>query len=302
MITFTVFTPTYNRAHTLSRVYTSLRAQTLGDFEWLICDDGSTDETGTLVERWRREAPFPIRYLWQAHRGKHVAFNNAVRAAQGELFLPLDSDDACLPHALARLKHHWDAIPESERARVSAVTALCVDQHGSLVGTRFPRDPTDSDSLEIRYRFGVKGEKWGFHRTDVLREFPFPILDGDPVYVPERIVWAAIARRYKTRYVNEALRIYHVGEGADTISRAAVRHARGLALRHRLALDRELDWFSRAPVTFMRSAVHYVRFSLHERCGVRETVRRLETRGARILVVLAWPLGVATHARDRWSS
>jgi glycosyltransferase involved in cell wall biosynthesis len=298
--TFTVFTPTYNRAHTLHRVYESLAVQTFRDFEWLICDDGSTDDTRGLAERWRQEASFPIRYVRQEHGGKHVAFNRAVQAARGELFLTLDSDDACLPQALARLKHHWDAIPEAERGRFSAVTALCTDQHGALVGTRFPFDPTDSDSLEIRYRFGVKGEKWGFHRTAVLREFPFPALNGES-FVPEHVVWAAIARRYKTRYVNEVLRVYHVGAGADRISGTAVRHARALAFGHRARLDRELDWFARAPLTFLRFAVHYVRFSLHAGWGPWEAVCRLETTGARLLALLVWPVGVAACVRDRLS-
>src|SRR5688572_19278005 len=156
-----------------------------------------------------RTADFPIRYFWQENRGEHVAFARAVQESLGQLFLKLDSDDACVPHALERLKHHWDAIPEADRERFSAVTALCLDQHGALVGTRFPFDPTDSDSLEVRYRYRVKGEKWGFHRTAVLKQFPFPMLEGER-YMPFRVVWGAIARRYKTRYVNEALRIYYV--------------------------------------------------------------------------------------------
>jgi glycosyltransferase involved in cell wall biosynthesis len=299
--TFTVFTPTHNRAHTLHRVYESLAAQTFRDFEWLIGDDGSTDNTRELVERWVREAGFPIRYGWQPHQGKHVAFNRAVAAAQGELFLPLDSDDACVPHALARLRHHWQAIPEPERARFSAVSALCMDQHGALVGTRFPFDPTDSNSLEIRHRFGVKGEKWGFHRTAVLRQFPFPVLGPDSRYVPERVVWGAIARRFQTRYVNEVLRVYYVGDGPGTLSAAAVPQARGLAFGHRVMLDRELDWFPRAPLTFVRTAVHYVRFSLHARCGVWQALRCLETTGARLLVLLVWPIGVVAWLRDRWA-
>ena len=90
---FTVFTPTFNRAHTLGRVYASLRAQTYTDFEWLIVDDGSTDGTEELVRGWMAEAPFPLRYLTQVHGHKKAAFNRGVREANGELFVALDSDD-----------------------------------------------------------------------------------------------------------------------------------------------------------------------------------------------------------------
>jgi glycosyltransferase involved in cell wall biosynthesis/SAM-dependent methyltransferase len=298
--TFTVFTPTYNRADTLPRVYESLAAQSFRDFEWLVCDDGSTDGTRALVEGWIREAAFPIRYFRQPNQGKHVAYNNGVRRARGELFLTLDSDDACVPQALERFKRLWESIPEPDREQFSAVTALCVDQHGHLVGDRFPFDPTDSDSLEIRYRFKVRGEKWGFQRTSVLREFPFPVLDGAR-HVPPSVVWSAIARRYKTRYVNEVLRIYYVAERSDQLSRAQarVKNARGLALWHGSVLDHDLRWFRVAPLRLAGSAVNYVRYSLHAGCRPAQALRRLTLWRARALALLTSPIGVGVYLRDR---
>ena len=103
---FTVFTPTYNRAHTLSRVYKSLADQTFKNFEWLIVDDGSTDGTKVLIEKWTEEASFPIRYFYQENQGKHIAHNLGVKKARGELFLSLDSDDTCVPEALERFNYH----------------------------------------------------------------------------------------------------------------------------------------------------------------------------------------------------
>jgi glycosyltransferase involved in cell wall biosynthesis len=298
--TFTVFTPTYNRGHTLHRVYESLAAQTYRDFEWLICDDGSTDDTQPRVTRWIAEASFPIRYLRQDNRGKHVAINHGVREARGELFLILDSDDACVPHALERFKHHWDAIPDTDRARFSAVTALCIDQHGKPVGGRFRESPTDSDSIEVRYRYKVKGERWGFHRTAVFREFPFPFTD-EKTYCPEGLVWTAIARRYRTRYVNEPLRIYYTEERPDQITAhgSGAKHAKGMAAWHRCVLNDHFGWFRTAPLEFARSAVHYVRFSLHTGGGLLRALRRIEGRGPRLLVLVALPVGVAAYRRDR---
>ena len=113
---FTVFTPTYNRARTLERVYSSLEAQTFRDFEWLIVDDGSTDGTRALVYEWQRQGSFAIRYFWQENRGKHVAFNVAVRESRGEFFLPLDSDDACRSATRARSSTRCARAWVSERA------------------------------------------------------------------------------------------------------------------------------------------------------------------------------------------
>lgn len=296
---FTVFTPTHDRAHTLPRVHAALRAQTFRDFEWLIVDDGSTDGTAALVRGWAAASPFPIRHVWQPHRGKHVAFNRAVAEARGELFLVLDSDDACVPEALARFMHHWLAIPAAERERFSAVTALCVDQHGALVGTPFPRDVLDSDPLELRYRHRVRGEKWGFQRTDVLRRFPFPA-PAERTYLPEGLLWNRIGRHYRTRFVNERLRIYWI-EGASLVHGAApARNALGGHLQHRAVLDEERDYFRAAPLAFLRSAVHYARFSFHLGLGLRAQAGRLASGPARALWGLALPLGWLVYRRDRW--
>jgi glycosyltransferase involved in cell wall biosynthesis len=86
---FTVFTPTYNRAHTIHRVYDSLCAQTLRDFEWLVIDDGSTDNTAELVAKWAEVAKFPIRYFKQKNLGKHFAHNRALVEATGYFSIPM---------------------------------------------------------------------------------------------------------------------------------------------------------------------------------------------------------------------
>jgi glycosyltransferase involved in cell wall biosynthesis len=297
--TFTVFTPTYNRAHTLHRVFESLRQQTFRDFEWLIVDDGSTDGTRERVAAWQHEANFPIRYLAQQNAGKHVAFNRGVAAARGELFLTLDSDDACVPHALERLKFHWDGIPPEQKERFSAVTVLCLDEDGNLVGTRFPRDVTDSDSLELEFTLRVVGEKWGFHRTDVLRRYPFPEPPGVK-FVPESLVWFAIARDYRTRFVNEPLRIYHTGEVAGgrlmNLTRAA---AQGRLLHHRAVLNEYLDVAARSPSKLLKSATNYSRYAFS--CGIRlkEQLTGLRSPVARTLVAACLPCGYLLSRRDR---
>ena len=129
--TFTVYTGTRNRAHTLERPYRSLQAQTFRDFEWLVVDNESTDGTTELIEQWQAEADFPIRYIRHANRGHHGSSNVAVQNARGEFFLTLDSDDGAVPEALERFKAIWDDIPADRRDRYSAVTALATDENGA---------------------------------------------------------------------------------------------------------------------------------------------------------------------------
>lgn len=125
-------------------------------------DDGSTDDTKSLLMQWRTDADFPLRYLYQPNQGKHVAYNRAVRVARGRFFLTIDSDDSCVPNALARLRHYWEMIPTDQRCSFSDVTVLCKDERGAVVGDMFPTHITDSDYLDCYYRLKVRGDKWGF--------------------------------------------------------------------------------------------------------------------------------------------
>jgi glycosyltransferase involved in cell wall biosynthesis len=296
---FTVFTPTYNRAHTLHRVYESLKAQTYRDFEWLIVDDGSTDNTRKLVEQWQQENLFPIRYLYQENSGKHIAFNRGVREAKGELFLTFDSDDSCVPEALERFKYHWDAIPENKKKDFSAVTCLCKDQEGKIIGSFFPLDPTDSDSLEIRYRFKVVGEKWGFHRTDVLRDFPFPETIKRTYISDSPFVWNKIARKYKTRFVNEILRIYWIEPASIIRNGNPARHAIGSQISNLTVLNEEIDWLRVAPLSFLRSAIHYSRFSFHTGTSISDQFKDIDTAGGKFLWLIMLPFGYLVYLMDR---
>lgn len=299
--TFTVFTPTFNRAHTLRRVYESLVAQTLRDFEWLIVDDGSTDGTEDLVRGWQEAGRIAIRFVRQEGAGKHVAFNRGVREAAGALFLTLDSDDACVPQALETFRARWEGIPEATRHEFSAVTALVCDQDGQVVGDPFPSDPTDSDSLEQYFILRVKGEKWGFQRTDVLRAFPFPEPAGVR-FVSEAIVWFAIARRYKTRYINETLRIYHQDVGQENLSTLTRTTAMGRLLFHEAVLEQYMDYFPRAPDLVLKSAINFVRYSAMTGAGPLTQLRRIRTAKGRLAVLVALPAGYLLAVRDRRAS
>lgn len=292
--TFTVFTPTFNRAHTLPRVYAALRAQTYRNFEWLIVDDGSSDGTAELVAGWQQEGRMPIQYHWQPNAGKHMAVNRGVREARGELFVFLDSDDACVPNALERLKFHWDSIPVEIKHQFSAVSSLAQDPEGNIVGSRFPYDPTDSDPLEIRLKYRVTGEKWGFHRTDVLRQFPYPQF-GQEKALPESLLWHRIALRYKTRYVNEPLEIYYPapdGWGKNS-TRIRARSPQGTRFYYREFVS--MDY----PIPLgrlLREYANYVRYSLHAGVGFKQTLAEIPAPG---YCLLAWPVGLAAFWRDR---
>jgi glycosyltransferase involved in cell wall biosynthesis len=264
-VTFTVFTPTFNRRDLLPRTYASLRAQTFRDFEWLIVDDGSTDGSAGLIRRWQQTAPFPIRYLFEQNGGKYRAYNEGIRLAGGEFFAVLDSDDVIVPRGLERLLFHWNSIPESARPRYSGVQCLSMDERSRIIGRPFPSDVLDCRHYEIDSRFGAVGEKWGCHRTAILREFPFPEVPGER-YCADALIWNRIARHYLVRATNEPLRVYSMQPGGVMAKCPAVLiespNLARLYYQEYLELDVPLRWAA-------KRAVNYVRFSLHARMPFR---------------------------------
>jgi glycosyltransferase involved in cell wall biosynthesis len=300
---FTVFTPAYNRPHTLHRVYESLKVQTYRDFEWLIVDDGSTENIRELVEQWQQENLFPIRYIYQENGHLHIAFNRGVREAQGELFLKIDDDDSFEPQALERFKYHWDTIPLDQKGKFTGVTSLCKDSDGKICGDLFPFNPTDSDSLEIRYRFKVtKGEKWGFHRTEVLRKFPC-CEEIIGTLIPASLLWYSIAKEYKTRFVNEALRTYWTDQPSITRSSQHPRKsAIGTQMNHLATLNEHIEWFRFDPLSFLRSAVHYSRFSFHLGNNISKQISDITTALGKFLWLIALPVGYLVYLKDNYTN
>lgn len=295
---FTVFTPTFNRAHTLHRVFDSLQAQTSRDFEWLVIDDGSTDDTPALMARYQSEATFSVRYLREPHRGAHHVHNLALREAQGQFSIKLDSDDGCVPEALARLQHHWENIPATMRESFSGVTALCRDQNGQLVGSRFPSDPLDCSAAELEYRYKVRGEKWGFLRVDVLRQYPYPE-DVPGNFIPESYIWCQVSKHYQTRHINEELRIYWMDAPSLVHGPASPRtNAEGHRLMFKMVLNLESGWFFTAPLRLLRAAAQYSRFAFLSGVGFAPQFRALKSTGGRLLLLAAWPVGFFLWQRD----
>jgi glycosyltransferase involved in cell wall biosynthesis len=279
--TFTVFTPTYNRAHTLKCVFDSLRKQTFQDFEWLIVDDGSTDNTMDLIDEWKRVADFDIYYIYKDNGGKHTAINRGVEEAQGELFLILDSDDSCIPETLERFNYHWQSILIDHRHEFSGVTVLCMDEEGRLVGDKFPKDICDMSPLQMRSLHGVSGEKWGFHKTDVFREFPFPEIPGEK-FIAEGLIWNRIALKYKVRHVNEMLRIYKYSSDGLSASllKTRIRNPISTALYYKELIHHPIPFKLK-----IKSLINYIRFSFHVDMSVIKIIQESRYIGFTILIM-----------------
>jgi glycosyltransferase involved in cell wall biosynthesis len=299
---FTIFTPTYNRAHTLHRAFESLSAQTLRSFEWLVVDDGSTDGTEQLIAAWAKVADFPVRYIRQDHAGKHFAHNRALTAARGYFITSLDSDDALVPNALERLAYHWNTIPESERGIIYAVFGLCCDQKGNVVGDRYPSEPFDVDGRDLTYVHRIRGEKWGVSLTDVLRRYPFPETARGQ-YLPEGLVALDIAKTFKKRHVNEVFRIYYIDDAEPGVTVAKKRnlsaHAIGFWHYYIWLINNDLEYFFRSPKPFLKAAVMLPIVARSSGQTLRNTFSALRDWQAKLLVLSALPFALLLYVYDK---
>lgn len=290
---FTIFTPTYNRAHLLPRLFESLSRQTCDDFEWIVVDDGSTDETPSLIAKWGGSSPFSTRYFRQENSGKHVAINRGTSMAVGEFLLILDSDDWLPPDTLERMLHHWQEIPGEIREGFSGIAGLCADPAGQVQGVCFPMDIIDADAIEIRTRYGSRDEHFGMIRTDIIRRFPFPEDLGR--FVTESLVWNRIAREYQERFVNEIFihKEYQAGGLSDRSVQTRVQSPRAARLYYQewVELGRKL------PIAqLLRGYANYARFALHARTPLPEQAQSISSP---LLWGLTLPLGWAAYRRDR---
>ena len=203
----TIFTPTYNRSKLLARAYESLKSQTGKDFCWLIVDDGSTDDTRTVVEGWMNEGRIPIEYHYCVNGGKMRAHNRSVKLCRTEWFMCLDSDDCLVDDAVESI---LNCIEENEEDERLAGIIAHKGKSGTklLSGVDFPEGIKRSTLFDL-YLKGFKGETTLVFRTAVLKKYPFPEIEGEK-YVPEDYIYDKIDAEYEYIVFNKILTVCEI--------------------------------------------------------------------------------------------
>lgn len=196
----TVFTPTFDRKEELYRLYKSLLAQSEKNFEWIIVDDGSKDNTEKFVEKWINDNLIRIKFLKVFNGGKHRAINIGVSNAKGEFFFIVDSDDYLEQDAIKKISHEVKNLPEN----IKGVVGLKVFEDGTVVGTTHKYDFVDC-LYKDRKKHNIIGDKAEVVRTDIMRKYKFPEIKNEK-FISEGIVWNRMSfDGIKLRYINEKL-------------------------------------------------------------------------------------------------
>lgn len=216
----TVVTPTYNRALELKQLYHSLYNQLCSDFEWLIIDDGSTDDTKEVVEQFVSEEKIKIKYIYKQNGGKHTALNVAFREVSTELLFIVDSDDILTEDAVQCICDDWDLVKDRNLCGISYLRGYSSDK---VIGDLYPNaDKSIDNFINLRFNNSINGDKAEVWVTKYLRDYRYPEYKGEK-FISESVAWIHVSRNYDMLFVNKIIYITEYLEGGLSDSGRALR-------------------------------------------------------------------------------
>lgn len=287
----TVFTPTYNRIHTLSRTYKSLQHQNNHSFIWLIIDDGSTDNTSNVVKKWAtEEKQFQIRYIYKENGGMHTAHNTAYQFIDTELSICIDSDDCLAEGAIDRIVEFWT---KNNSNKYAGIIGLDADFKGNIIGTEFPESLHET-TLTGYYSSGGRGDKKIVYRTDIIRKYPkYPVFSGEN-YVGLNYLYLLIDQDYKLLVLNEVLcNVDYQSDGSSaTMLKQYKRNPKGFIALRKLYME--------YPVSRKRlfiDCIHYVSSCIFD--NDRNFIKKSRWKGYTIVAI---PFGIILNLYIRFKT
>lgn len=236
-----IFTPTYNRSQTIGRLFESLCQQPVNDFEWIIVDDGSTDNTSIIVDEFKKYAKFAIKYYKQTHRGKHSAYNFALEKASGDLLFVVDSDDFLPRNSLEHISSFANDLMQDKT--LCGIIAQKEDVNGQILGKRL--NHREKVSTFKGYKDIIsKGERTFIFKTAIARMYPFPMFDG-VTFVTECVVYDKIAKDNAFLTIDCTLTIceYLPNGLSSNIYKLMWENPQGFITYYRQRIDNSENWF-----------------------------------------------------------
>lgn len=204
----TIFTPTYNRKALLQELKKSLDKQSDIDFEWIIIDDGSIDDTDQEVNQWTKNTKYPIRYYNQKNSGKHIAFNKAVEMANGDIFICVDSDDQLIQNAIEKIKSGFQKASLTDIGVVSPR----IDKYG-ITNDNWKRiDFQRVDIIDLKEVYGIVESAVAI-RTNILKKKEPFVKFGNEKFLPEGWLYLDLCNQGKFLANSDG---YYVSEYQET--------------------------------------------------------------------------------------
>jgi glycosyltransferase involved in cell wall biosynthesis len=290
MNTLTVFTPSYNRAYLLPQLYMSLINQSHQDFEWLIIDDGSTDETKVLVATWQKENKIDIRYVYQENQGMHGAHNTAYDAITTEFNVCIDSDDYMAANAVKIILENFKNLDP----KFAGIVGLDANKKGVIIGTKIPERLTAIKLNELYTLHQVLGDKKIVYRTAIVKRYPkYPLFENER-FVPLDYKYLLIDQDYDLKPVNEVLCIVEYQEDGSSMNilKQYRKHPNGFAFSRLSRIK-----FGKTFKERFKNAIHLVSSSIFSK-----KTTWLCKSDKPLLVFLALPFGIILNLYIRYKT
>ena len=299
---FTVFTPAYNRGYIIEQLFDSLCRQSFRDFEWVVVDDGSTDNTEEVMQRlMAKDHFFPIVYQKQPNGGKHRAWNRGVELASGELFFGCDSDDYLTDDALEIADRIERSIPEEEKKQFAGICGLKAYQDASVVGKTFENaEYMDMTHLE-RIKNNVVGDKSEVIYTDVWKKYKYHEFEGEKFITEATSLNRMAADGLKMRYFNAVVKI--IEYRADGLSASSVAQFMNSPRGYGLYIHQQIEHGLFHGKRKWRAVANYYN-QLHGRLSLKTMAEYLHMHPAEVMAIsasmlIAWRVeGIAARIKE----
>lgn len=300
----TVITPTYNRAHTLNRVYESLKKQVFKNFVWIIMDDGSTDNTQELANKFSNENLIEIKYFQGKNRHKFITVFEGIKKVKTPYFVIIDSDDSWPQDSFEILYEEVSKIKNQDQ--FIGVIGHSADTEGNLVGNLFPGDGFTGSILEMRYKYKVRGDKSGIFITKSylkeLDKYDYSIYENKG-YIPQSVFFTTYdSQGLKTKFINKVIRIYHKDDNdSKSISntRWKGKNIFGLREGYKAMLNNYNYQLFAYPKTLVRNLIGFQFYSFLNNKTLTSNIKSIKNPIIKIISVFALPFSYIYYLKNK---
>ncbi len=295
---FTVFTTAYNRPNELRRLYDSLLRQTYKDFVWLIVDDSIDDAVSIAVKNMKEDGKISIDYYRQEHQGRYWAQKKGFALVKTPYMVDIDDDDELTDDCLEVLAREWRKIEEENKKEIGVVCGLCINTNGKVISYHDESPYIDSDYIEMEWTQRHPSEHLISRKLDVINNVVIFGDDGNWLadkisFVRESVLWNRVARRYKSRYLNYPMRIYHT-ESSERLSVPVFGEQKCIDYVYsNYVLLNELEnrlWEN--PKDVVKYLAEYVVCGSALKYGIKTLASHLEASSLKILAGLLYPVAL----------
>ena len=267
--TLTLYTPCYNKGKTISRTYESLLSQTCHDFEWIIINDGSTDEYKKVIDSFQTTL-FPIRKIHKCNEGLSSVMNMATEIAKGEFILRVDGDDWLTTDGVETIHHALNEYNMQDKS-LGGIVFLTEFANGKKCGFHPFKTPTRCNFMDYREKYKATGDRAEVFQTSCFKEFPMPSFP-DERFMLESYTWRHFSDKYDVFYYNTAIykREYNEASITNNWPAIGIKNPKGIQLDLSDYLNRKIPFKKR-----IKDSINYFRYSLHSEYSIFKLIKEI---------------------------